>query len=320
MQLNIFMKKLLTLLLLLSTSVWAWQPTKPINVITGYSTGSTNELTFRKASEIVTRNNPGVSFVIRSQPGQDGAIAMNAVVASDPDGYNVGVPSIFSLFVANDIFQNDLKKYQWDSLNSVAVLGESPVAIIAAVNSSVNTPAEFLQLLKKPTRFVNIATGGGTTNFLFEYLMYVNGSRNMIENIPYKSTPEIAVAVAGGQTEFGLLPVSGAWKLAEAGKLKIIAVTGDRPLTMLPNVPVMTTVKIQSGWMFSLPPNTPKEVIDWYQQEFGRAIKTDEYRQWADNMLITVDHNKLDPASVKKYGEFLRRTFLPVAEKTNMNK
>jgi tripartite-type tricarboxylate transporter receptor subunit TctC len=307
------MKKLLVSLVLLCTSVWAWQPNKPVNVVTGYAAGSNNELTFRKASEIVTRNNPGTVFVIRSQPGQDGVIAMNSFVSAEPDGHNVAVPSIFSTFVGNDVFQEDIKRYNWDTFTPVAVLGESPMALIAAPNSPVNTPADFLQLLKKPTRFVNIATGSGATSFIFEYFMYLNGSRNMIENIPYKNTPEIALAVASGQTEFGLLPVAGSAKLAEAGKVKIIAITGDRTLPSMPAVPVMNVIKIQSGWYFTLPPNTSKDIVDWYQREFGRAINSEEYRQWAESQFITVDPNKLDPAGVKKYAEFLRRTFMPVA-------
>jgi len=307
------MKNLLVSLVLVSTPVWAWQPIKPINVVTGYGAGSNNELTFRKASEIVSRNNPGTVFVIRSQPGQDGVIALNSFVSAEPDGHNVAVPSIFSVFVGNDVFQEDIKKYQWDTFTPVAVLGESPMALIAAANSPVNTPADFLQLLKKPTRFVNIATGSGATSFIFEYFMYLNGSRNMIENIPYKNTPEIALAVASGQTEFGLLPVAGSAKLAEAGKVKIIAITGDRTLPSMPAVPVMNVIKIQSGWYFTLPPNTPKDIVDWYQREFGRAINSEEYRQWAESQFITVDPNKLDPAGVKKYAEFLRRTFMPVA-------
>jgi tripartite-type tricarboxylate transporter receptor subunit TctC len=307
------MKKFFAVLLLLSTSVWAWQPNKPISVITGYAAGSNNELTFRKASDIVSRNNPGVVFVIQSRPGQDGVIAMNSFVSADPDGHNVAVPSIFSVFVGNDVFQEDIKRYNWDTFVPVAVLGESPMALIASANSSVNTPTDFLQLIKKPTRFVNIATGSGATSFIFEYLMYLNGSRNMIENIPYKNTPEIAMAVASGQTEFGLLPIAGSAKLAEAGKIKIIAITGDRTLPSMPAVPVVNVIKIQSGWYFTLPPNTPRDIVDWYQREFSRAIKSEEYRQWAESQFITVDDNKLDPAGVKKYAEFLRRTFMPVA-------
>jgi tripartite-type tricarboxylate transporter receptor subunit TctC len=217
------------------------------------------------------------------------------------------------VFVGNDVFQEDIKRYNWDTFTPVAVLGESPMALIAAPNSPVNTPAEFLQLLKKPTRFVNIATGSGATSFIFEYFMYLNSGRNMIENIPYKNTPEIALAVASGQTEFGLLPIAGAGKLAEAGKVKIIGITGDRTLPAFPAVPVINIIKIQSGWYFTLPPNTPRDIVDWYQREFNRAIRSDEYRQWAESMYITVDENKLDPVGVKKYAEFLRKTFMPVA-------
>jgi tripartite-type tricarboxylate transporter receptor subunit TctC len=314
------MRKLLALLLLLCTSTWAWQPTRPINVISPYGAGSNNELTFRKASEIVSRNNPGVNFVIQGRVGADGVIAMNSFVTAAPDGYNLAVPSIFSMFVGNDVFQSDTKRYNWDTFIPVSVLGETPMALIAVANSSVTTPAEFLQLLKNPTRFVNIATCSSATSFVFEYLIYLNGSKNMIENIPYKNVPDMSLAMLGGQSEFGVMPVAGAGKLAEAGKIKIIALTGDRPLPSMPAVPVMNAIKIQSGWYFTLPPNTPRDIVDWYQQEFSRAIRSDEYRQWAESQFITVDPGKLDPAGVKKYADFLRRTFLPVAAQINISK
>ena len=314
------MKKLLISLLLFSTSVWAWQPTKPINVNIGYGAGSNNEVVFRKVSEMVTRNNPGVVFVIRAQAGADGAIIMNSFFKADADGYNVAVPSVFNLFVGNEVFQSDIKQYNWDSFSPVAVLGESPYSLVAAADSPVNTPADFLQLLKNPTRFINVNTSSSATSFIFEHFMNQNGSRNMIENIPYKSVPEQLTAILSGQTEFGVMSVAGAIKLAEAGKIKIIGITGDQALPNLPSVPVMKSIKLQSGWFVTLPPNAPQDIVDWYQQEFGRVVRSEEYQHWARSQLITVDPAKLDPSGVKKYAEFLRRTFLPMAAQLNKNK
>ena len=113
-------------------------------------------------------------------------------------------------------------------------------------------------------------------------------------------------------TEFGIMPIAVARPLIEAGKVKLIGLTGDSINGMPTMSKVVPGIRVYAGWLVSLPPNTPKDIVSWYQREFSRAIKSQEYQSWAkDNYIITVD-SELSPAGTLNYANELRKSFAPV--------
>lgn len=308
------MKKLLLALLFLPIIALAWEPTKPITVIVGFAPGSGNELSFRQASTIVQKNNPTVSFIIENKPGADAVIAQNYMVPIPNDGYTISVPSHMSLFVTNDIWQKDVKKFEWDTFINVVTLGKSPLVLVAKSKSVIGTPQEFVYLINMGYRPVNVAIGGGAHQMAFEYIMHrVRGNREQVKMIRYQGPLQAVTAVAGEQTEFGIMPIAVARPLIDAGKVKVIGLTTSKKLDDYPLLSkAVPGIDVYAGWMVSLPANTPQDVIAWYQQEFSRAIKSKEYRDWAASNQILIIDDELTPAGVKQYGERLRKTFAPI--------
>lgn len=307
------MKKLLAVLLLAPLLAFAWEPTKPITVIVGFAPGSGNEIAFRQASSIVQKNNPRVNFIIENKPGADAVVSQNHMLTVPADGYTISVPSHMSLFVTNDIWQKNIKKFDYDTFTNVVTLGKSPLAVVANSKSVISTPHEFVALLNMGYRPVNIAVGGGAHQMAYEYIMYKSkGNRDQVKMIRYQGPLQAVTAVAGEQTEFGIMPVAIARPLIESGKVKLIGLTG----TSINNMPTMSKevpgLQVYAGWMVSLPPNTPKDVIDWYQQEFSRAIRSPEYQQWAKNNYIFTVDSELNPQGTLRYGQQLRKSFEPV--------
>ena len=142
------LKKIITLLLFLPLVSFAWEPTKPITVVVGFAPGSGNEVAFRQASAIVQKNNPNVVFVIENKPGADSVISQNHMLTVPADGYTVSVPSHMSLFVTNDIWQKDIKKFEYNSFINVVTLGKSPLAVVASQRSIINDPQQFVNMLQ----------------------------------------------------------------------------------------------------------------------------------------------------------------------------
>jgi len=311
------MKKLLFVLLLIPTMALAWSPTKPITVLVGFASGSGNEIAFREASSIVQKNNPKVRFVIENKPGADAVIAQNQLFVSPADGYTIAVPSHMSLFVTNDIWQKTIKKFQWDSFINVVTLGKSPLVLVAKPKSPIDSPTAFFALLNMGYRPVNVAVGGGAHLMAFEYMMHQShADDNLIKPIRYQGPLQAVTAVAGEQTEFGIMPVAVAQPLIESGHVKVIGVTSNKNLDQYNTLDrEFPGLDVYAGWMVSLPPDTPADIVAWYQQEFGRAIRSQEYRLWATKNQILIAADELTPAGTKKYGEKLRKTFAPIAEK-----
>jgi tripartite-type tricarboxylate transporter receptor subunit TctC len=307
------MKKLLLAILMVPLVAFAWEPTKPVTVIVGFAPGSGNEVAFRQASSIVQKNNPKVNFIVENKPGADAVVSQNHMMTVPANGYTISVPSHMSLFVTNDIWQRDIKKFQYDTFINVVTLGKSPLAVVASTKSIIGSPQEFTALLSMGYRPVNIAIGGGAHQMAYEYIMYkTNGNREQVKMIRYQGPLQAVTAVAGEQTEFGIMPIAIARPLIEAGKVKLIGLTGDS----INGMPTMTKsvpgLRVYAGWVVSLPPGTPRDVVNWYQREFSRAIKSKEYQTWAKaNYIFTVDA-ELTPQGTHNYAEELRKSFAPI--------
>ena len=303
----------------------AWEPTKPVNVIIGYSPGSTNELIFRKAALIVEKNNPNFIPIIKSKPGAGGVIGMNEVYESRPDGYTLGIPNFVDIFVANDIFQSQTKKFKWNSFTNVLMLGKTPTVIFTNSSSKINTPEEFIKLIQTTTKPINIAGASSGIALFFTYLMHkTGGNNNYVQLINYKNAPEGLESVIGNQTDFGILSTSIIYPMVKAGKVKIIAITGSSKLAKDLNVPILTSAvpgpDIFSSWGIILPPAASQEITDWYVKEFSKALLSEEFQEWAKSTLLITDKHELTPEGVDNYARQLRTTMEPVLKILNDKK
>jgi tripartite-type tricarboxylate transporter receptor subunit TctC len=323
------MKYLLALLLIMPGLTWAqWSPSRTVTTTIGFAPGSGNEISFRKASDIVMKQNPGVSFFVETRPGADAAVASNAFMTAASDGLHLMVPSHMSLFVTNDIWQRDIKRFEYNSFRPVVTLGKSPLVLVASSKSTVNTPQEFVKYITngKP---VNIAVGGGAHRMAYEYIMMrTRADSKLIQQVSFQGpAPAVqSVAAYDGRTgtEFGIMPIAVAKPLIEAGKVRPIGLTGGPRLKALPMVPLLSDVipglRVYAGWTVVLPPQTPTVIVDWYVDRFGRAILSQEYLAWAEQNYIIVDRDELTPQGVMAYAEELRTVFAPIARNIKVEK
>ena len=116
------MKKLLFAILMVPFLAHAWEPTKPVTVIVGNTPGAGNEIAFRKLAEIVQKKNPNFVYVVQNIPGADSVVANNKFMEAPTDGYTINLPSHMSSYVTNDIWEKNIKKYQWDSFIDVLTI------------------------------------------------------------------------------------------------------------------------------------------------------------------------------------------------------
>ena len=323
------MKRLLLTLLLASSTVFAWEPTKPVTAIVGNTPGAGNEIAFRKLAEIVQKKNPKFVYVVQNMPGADSVVANNKFLTEAPDGYTINLPSHMSSYVTNDIWESKVKKYEWDTFIDVLTMGKSPLVLVAASNSDVNTPQEFVRRIQTTTKPISIAVGGGAHRTAYEYLMEKGrGNRDLIKPIkfngPMPAVQSVAAYSSVGGTEFGIMPIAVARPLVEAGKVKPIGFTGTRKMPQYPDVPLLNTVapgiNVYAAWSIQLPPNTPKDVVEWYQREFSEAVRSEEYKEWRRLNVVFYAEEELNPVGLRKHMKELRDTFIPVLSKIDLSK
>jgi tripartite-type tricarboxylate transporter receptor subunit TctC len=112
--------------------------------------------------------------------------------------------------------------------------------------------------------------------------------------------------------------------LVDAGKVKPIGFTGTQRMAQFPNVPLLNTVapgiNVYAAWSIQLPPGTNKEIVTWYQQQFSRAVRSAEYREYMDANVIFYAEDELNPAGLKRHMDELRAAFIPVLSKIDLSK
>ena len=323
------MKKLLSILLLVPILALAWEPTKPVTVIIGNTPGAGNEIAFRKLAEIVQQTNPKFTYVVQNIPGADSVVATNKFLTEPADGYTINLPSHMSTYVTNDIWEKNVKKFKYNDFVDVLTIGKSPLALVASPKSTITTPEEFARLIRITTGPINVAVGGGAHRTAFEYLMMKShGNADLVKPIKFNGPAPAVQSVAqyDGKvgTEFGIMPIAVAKPLVEAGKVKIIGFTGTRKMSQFPSVPLLKDVapgiNVYAAWAIELPPNTPADVVEWYQKAFSAAIRSEEYKEWCLGQVVFYEESELTPAGLRKHMDELRKTFLPVLEKLDLSK
>jgi len=314
------MKKLFaTLLLCASASAWAWQPTQPVTVLIGFGAGSGNEMAFRAVAEDVERRT-GTNFVIVTRPGADSVISLNELVRSRPDGHTINIASQQNTWVMADVLQKSVKQFDSDTFTYTVNIAKSPLAIIAPVDSPVNTPKELVNHLKTTTKPLTFAVGSSSHKLAYEYLITkVKPAPGMVAAASYKGPSQAGADVAGAHVDFGIIPAAVAFKLVQAGKVKYIGLCGEQKLSRIPDVPLMDSVipglHVYAGWGILLPRDTPQEIAQWYTENFRQAVRSEKAQNFFRENLMFVEERELTPEGYKKSMLDLRRVWLPIAEK-----
>ena len=321
-------KKLLIAALLVPVMAFAWEPSKPVTVVIGNTPGAGNEMAFRKLAEIVQKRNPNFVYVVQNIPGADSVIANNKFLEAANDGHTINLPSHMSSYVTNDIWEKNIKKYNYDSFVDVLTMGKSPLVLVASVKSGINTPQEFVKYIQSG-RTINVAIGGGAHRTAFEYLMARGGgNKDTVKPIKFNGPQPAVQSVASYDgktgTEFGIMPIAVAKALVDAGRVKPIGFTGTQKMAQFPNVPLLNTVapgiNVYAAWSIQLPPGTDKSIVEWYQKQFSAAVRSAEYKEYTDANVIFYAEDELTPAGLKRHMDDLRTAFIPVLSRIDLSK
>src|SRR5690606_33184912 len=99
-------------------------------------------------------------------------------------------------------------------------------------------------------------------------------------HVPYKGTGPALVGLLGGQIDFVFADTS-ALPHVEAGKLRALAVSGPKRLSVLPDVPTVDEAglkgfSVTSWYSIMAPAGTPPDVIKRLNEALAKGLQTPE--------------------------------------------
>lgn len=242
----------------------AW-PDRPIRMVVGAPAGGSADFVARMVADKFSKS-LGHSVVVDNRPGAGGVLAVKAVVNSKPDGNTLLLFFADNLTIAPQL----TKVHPYDALKELDYAGAvaRSLSFILTVHPDVQakTFEDFVKLAKAQPATVSYATYGlGSYPQLSFEMMNAQGGFELL-HIPFKGGVESQQAVVAGNVN----AVAGinVIELVKAGKLRPLAIGGNKRSTYLPAVPTFAELgygdQIFGPVVYGVatPAGTPKEVLD----------------------------------------------------------
>ena len=255
----------------------AW-PTSPITFVVGYAAGGGADIVARELGHLLT---PllGQQVIVENKGGAAGAIGARFVSNAKPDGY-----TIFYAVGTNVVTNPHVLKSSIDTLKGlVPIIQTTDYQYVLAVNPSVpvNNVKELIALAKKePGKLTYSSSGVGGNNHLAGAL-FAEAAGIDLTHAPYKGTGPALLDVISGIITMNFSSLPPAVGQIKAGKLKALAVTGEKRVSSLPDVPTLKEQGVDvavTGWhgLFA-PPKTPDAILDRIHKETVVAMRDPKY-------------------------------------------
>lgn len=212
-------------------------PTRPIRILIPFTAGSAADIIAR-AMEPSMREKLGQPLVIDNRGGAGGNIAAELTAKATPDGYTIMMATIGTHAINHSLYSK-LSFHPIRNFTPVALVGESPNALVINPRVSANSIQDLIALAKaKPGALNYGSSGAGTTVHLSAELFSVMTGVKMV-HVPFKGAAEALGALLGGQTDLMFASLSSSIPLIKAGKLKAFAVTGAQRSPSIPELPTV---------------------------------------------------------------------------------
>jgi tripartite-type tricarboxylate transporter receptor subunit TctC len=257
-------------------------PKQPIKLIVPYAPGGANDVVLRLVSKHV-QERLGQPILIDNRPGAGGVVGTNLIAKAPPDGYTIGVGATSTLIatpLTNPQSTVDVAK----DLVFVCQLAVAPMLLVAnnavPVNSAADLPG-YLRANKGKLNYGSMAVGH------FGHVVIKDLSDTFAADMvhsPYKGEAPLLQDLIGGQIQIALITPPAVRAMAEAGRVKLLGVSGTKRLKLFPNVPTLAEqgftdplYRMNAGWMGIIAPaGTPAIAVQRLGAEYAAAIQHPE--------------------------------------------
>ena len=249
-------------------------PNRPVRFILGFAAGGGTDLLARiigpKLADIL-----GQPVIVENRTGAGGRISVDYVQSQPADGHTVAIGAIGQLAVATAIYPN-LSFHPTRTLMPVAMMGSYPLVLTGPATGDIKTVAELVAFGKANPDKSNYPTSSPAFTIASELFKLKTGMPG--QPIPYRSTNEMTLAVAGGQALFAFPDTSAVVPLAQGGKVRALAVGRPNRIPELPDVPTLAEagrgdVDLKVQWIGAfLVAGTPAPIAKKLEAALQQAI------------------------------------------------
>jgi tripartite-type tricarboxylate transporter receptor subunit TctC len=293
------------------------QADKTLKVLVGFPPGGSLDIVSRVLAEKM-KDDLKVNIVIENRAGAGGRVAADLLKASPADGSVVMITPIVVPVLAPLVFSK---------LNYNPATDFAPVGHVCNFNFALSVPAslpvknvaEFVTWLKANPQKANFGSPApGSLPHFFGEMLSRDAKADMV-HVPFAGGSALMNALMGGQVSAGIDVLLEALEAHKSGKVRILAISGDKRSAVLPDVPTFKESGfpniVASGWFaMYAPAKTPAASIEAINRALNKALTHPEVLDRFGKLALeagggsAADLTKLEQASTARWAPVVKAT------------
>jgi tripartite-type tricarboxylate transporter receptor subunit TctC len=249
-------------------------PVKSVRLISPFSPGGGTDTVARALAQRLGEA-LGKTFIVDNRPGAEGSIGTELGAKSPPDGYTLLVVNLGTLAI-----NPNLRKLNYDPLRDFAPVVQttsSSTVLVVHPSLPVKNTRELVALAK--TKSLNYGASSSATFLPME--LFKQMAKVDITHVPYKGTGPALTGILSGEVQMLFGGAINTVPQVRSGKLRALAVAGDRRARALPDVPTVAESGFPgyeaNSWNgIAAPARTPKPIITRLNSEMLRILALKE--------------------------------------------
>jgi tripartite-type tricarboxylate transporter receptor subunit TctC len=279
---HLAMRRTCAALLVLAAATASAQtyPNKGIRIIVPYPPGGGADATARPIAQKLNEH-WGQPVVIDNRGGASGMIGADMLAKAPPDGYTIMVASSAESALNVALYP----KMSYDPVRDFAPITlatVTPMALVVHPSVPIKSVKEYIAIARaKPGSMTFGSVGSGSPHhFAGAWLKLL--AKIDIVHVPYKGSGPLIIDLLGGHVPSGFATLLPAMQHVKAGKLRALAMTTQKRVPLLPDVPALAetlpgfdVTQWNAVWA---PAATPKDVLDKLSTEITRIVQSPDYK------------------------------------------
>jgi len=256
------------------------QDKPPLKILVGFPPGGSADVMGRLVADALRQDFS--TIVVENKPGAGGRIALAAVKAAKPDGQTVIVLPSGPMV----LFPHVYKKLDYDAVKDftpISLIGHFQFSVVSGPATQVKSVQEMISKSKSDPSTASYGTPGLGTLPHFMGVMLEQAAGISLNHVPFQGGGPANNALLGGHIGYKFDVVSETAELHRSGKVRILAVTGGKRDTQVPEVPTLkeSGVPMEATAWFAMygPAQLPPDTLKRLESAMVRAIQQPQVRE-----------------------------------------
>ena len=277
-----------SLLALLGLCVACWSPeaptqaypAKPVRLIVGFAAGGGTDIVARIVAQKMSQS-LGQNVIVENRGGAAGAIAIERVITSPPDGYTLLMMA--ATIAVLPAMRSDLSYDIEKALAPVSLVATGPGVLAVHPSVPARNVRELIALARSRPGTLNYASSGAGSSTHLKAELFKTMAKVEIVNVPYKGTSELAIATASGEVDMSFPSLTAALPMMAAKKVRVLAVTSAKRTPLAPELPTVAETGLPGyehmGWygMFA-PGAVPRDIVGRINAAVANAMSAPDMK------------------------------------------